>query len=111
MRITIFTFLSLLFLVSCDTTDYPQTEFFVRGNCGMCEDRIEDTIEDLDGVKKVEWDQATKTAKVWYDAALVNQDQMEKAAADAGHETEKFQSPEAVYNALPMCCKKFEDQK
>lgn len=83
-----------------------QGEFYVRGNCGMCEERIENAAKALEGVSKADWSVETKSLHVSYDSTKVSQVQIQKAVANVGHETKTETSPEAVHNALPECCKK-----
>ncbi len=83
-----------------------QTEFYVRGNCGMCEERIEKAVLDIDGIKKADWDVKTKNLTVTYDSTKVNELKIQQTVANTGHETKTVPSPQATHDALPECCKK-----
>ena len=83
-----------------------KTSFYVRGNCGMCEERIEKAANDLPGVLKADWDVKTKNLSVTYDSTKVNESKIQYTIANVGHETKTVQSPQAVHDGLPMCCKK-----
>lgn len=76
----------------------------VFGNCGMCESRIEKTVSDLNGVSKADWDKETKMLEVSFDESKLKLDDIHKAIAAVGHDTEKAKSKDDVYNALPGCC-------
>lgn len=80
-------------------------EFWVRGNCGSCEKRIEKTLKKIDGVKDAEWDQESGNVKVKFDDALTNQEAMEKALANVGHATKEHKADKAGHDKLPKCCR------
>ncbi|GAB4324387.1 MAG: hypothetical protein Kow00127_17090 [Bacteroidales bacterium] len=79
-------------------------KFKVYGNCGMCENRIEKAVKALDGVVSADWDQKTKMIEVEFDTSVVSRDQVEKAIAAVGHDTDKYKAEDQVYNELPSCC-------
>lgn len=104
----IFLFLSVIlsvFIASCSSSG-TTAEFYVRGNCGMCQERIETVLKNTSGVSKAQWDVNTKMATVIYDSTKVSQAALESVVANAGHETKSEASPTAVHDALPECCKK-----
>lgn len=80
-------------------------KFKVYGNCGMCENRIESAISGLEGVTKADWDKETKMAEVSFDESKVKLDDIHKAIAKVGHDTEKEKASDEVYNGLAGCCK------
>ena len=83
-----------------------KTETFkVFGNCGMCESRIEKAVSGLDGVTKADWDKETKMLDVSFDESKLKIDDIHKAVAIVGHDTEKEKASDNVYNALAGCCK------
>lgn len=77
--------------------------FKVYGNCGMCKKRIEKTAK-VDGVSAASWDAQTKMLTITYDAAKVSNDSIQKKVAAVGHDTEKFEADDKVYEKLPGCC-------
>ncbi len=77
----------------------------VSGNCGMCETRIEKAAKEVSGVSSADWDKKSKELKVSYDPAKTDKTKIEKAVAAVGHDTETQKADDAVYNALPGCCK------
>ncbi|MDA3894414.1 MAG: heavy-metal-associated domain-containing protein [Salinivirgaceae bacterium] len=83
-----------------------KTETFkVFGNCGMCESRIEKAVTGLEGVTKADWDKETKMVEISFDEGKVKLDDIHKAVAKVGHDTEKEKAKDEVYNALAGCCK------
>jgi Cu(I)/Ag(I) efflux system membrane fusion protein len=81
------------------------TEFLgVSGSCEMCKDRIEHASLSLDGVVQATWDSKTQKLRVTFDTSRIGLDDLHKAIAGAGHDTEKMKADDAVYNALPECC-------
>jgi mercuric ion binding protein len=80
--------------------------FYVRGNCGMCKERIETAIKNKDGIIKSSWDVETKKLTVTYDSTKINEYKIHQLVANAGHETKIVVSPQSVYDSLPECCKK-----
>ncbi len=81
-----------------------ETSFKVSGNCEMCEARIEKAALGVKGVKTADWNITSKLLKVTYNGD-VSKKNIEKAIADVGHDTPDFKAKDAVYNALPSCCK------
>lgn len=77
----------------------------VYGNCGMCETRIEKTVNAVEGVSKADWDKKTKMLEVTFDDAKTSTEKIEKAVAKVGHDTPHFKAADEVYNKLPGCCK------
>ena len=78
--------------------------FPVSGNCEMCKDRIENAARSVRGVTEATWNIETKQLDVKYDNMVTNTDDIKKAIAAVGHDTDKFKAPDDVYNKLPECC-------
>ncbi len=79
-------------------------EFKVYGNCGMCEKRIEKAAKSVDGVTTADWDKDTKMLTVSYNPGEVEILDVHKAIAKVGHDTEKAEAEDKVYEGLPGCC-------
>ncbi len=77
----------------------------VKGNCGMCETRIEKAVKAVDGVSAADWDKETKKLAVTFDDTKTNLDKIEVAVAKVGHDTPNHKASTEVYNKLPDCCK------
>jgi Cu(I)/Ag(I) efflux system membrane fusion protein len=76
----------------------------VAGSCGMCKDRIEKAALSVGGVMSANWDEKSQVVHINFDPQKTNSDEIQKAIAKAGHDTEKYKAPDSVYNKLPECC-------
>jgi mercuric ion binding protein len=76
----------------------------VKGNCGMCEKRIEKAAMSVDGVSKADWNKETKKLEVTFDDSKTNTDKIEVAVAKVGHDTPNHKASDDVYKSLPDCC-------
>jgi len=77
----------------------------VKGNCDMCESRIEKTAKAVEGVSKADWNKETKKLEVTFDDAKTSVHKIEVAVAKVGHDTAHQKASDDVYNKLPDCCK------
>ena len=77
----------------------------VKGNCGMCEKRIEKAAMSVDGVSKADWNKETKLLELVFDDTKTDLDKVELAIAKVGHDTPKHKASTEVYEKLPDCCK------
>jgi copper chaperone CopZ len=77
----------------------------VKGNCGMCEKRIEKAVSAVEGVSKADWNKETKKLELTFDDTKTNLDKIEVAVAKVGHDTPNHKASTAVYDELPGCCK------
>lgn len=80
-----------------------EVSFPVKGNCSMCKKRIEEAL-DIKGVKSANWDIKSGMCTVVFNNKKITLDQIHKAIAAAGHDTEKEKAPDEVYKNLPDCC-------
>ena len=80
-------------------------KFKVKGNCGMCESRIEKAALSVDGVSKADWDKESKKMEVVFDDSKTSTDKIEVAVAKVGHDTPHHKAKDEVYSELPGCCK------
>jgi copper chaperone CopZ len=76
----------------------------VNGNCGMCEETIEASIEDP-ALVRVDWNKATRMAVIAYDTARISLSDVLRRIADAGYDNEQQLAPDEVYERLPHCCR------
>lgn len=84
--------------------------FMVKGNCEMCEKRIETAAKAVDGVTQADWDKDTKMMEVTFDASKTSEDAVQLAIANVGHDTPMHKSDPNVYNDLPKCCQYSKDE-
>jgi membrane fusion protein, copper/silver efflux system len=76
----------------------------VAGNCDMCKERIETTAKSVAGVKTAVWSSETQQLQLSFYSTKTNVDQVAKAIAAVGHDTEKYKATDSVYKTLPECC-------
>lgn len=103
-----FIFIITLVVFSCGTqksteSKFISTSFEVEGVCGMCEKRIESTL-DIVGIESADWVNETSLVKVVFNPKKITEDEMHKLLSDAGHRTSKLEKNAAAYNSLPGCC-------
>ncbi len=79
-------------------------QYFVRGNCDMCQARIEGAAKAA-GASAASWDPETQAVTLEFDPAKTTADAILKKIADAGHDNEKHLAPDDVYSKLPGCCR------
>ncbi len=77
----------------------------VQGLCEMCKDRIEKTAKSVNGVTSASWDLKTKQLHLDFNPDKTSVDNVAKAIAASGHDTDKHKADNATYDALPACCK------
>ncbi len=101
--------LGLLMLMALGFSVFAQNvkteKFKVKGNCGMCETRIEKAANSVDGVTSADWDKETKMIKVTFDPAKTDLHKIHMAIAKAGHDTDMHKASQEAYDKLPGCCK------
>jgi Cu(I)/Ag(I) efflux system membrane fusion protein len=79
-------------------------DFQVSGNCGMCKKRIEKAARAVSGVANAEWNKETKMVSIGVSDKAVTKDEVSKAIAAVGHDTEFHKAEASVYEDLPGCC-------
>ena len=89
---------------ACSEKPNAHAEFFIRGNCGMCKERIDKTIMSIGGVSKADWNVDTKMMTVDYDSTKVKVIDIEKAVAKTGHGTKSVAMDSTANANLPDCC-------
>lgn len=90
--------------VSVPDTTLLTYELAVRGNCDMCKSRIEAAAASIKNVSSADWNEDTKILSVHYKDVKPDSDEIEKALAAVGHDTDKYKALDEVYNKLPTCC-------
>jgi hypothetical protein len=85
------------------TTGTKTESFKVWGECGMCKDRIENTVKS-EGATAAVWDSKTQMLSVTFNSKKTSVEALSKKLASFGHDTEKFKAPDEVYAKLPGCC-------
>ena len=71
----------------------------------MCKTRIEEAAKKVAGVSSAGWSLETKELKLSYDATKTSVENISKAIAGVGHDTNLDKAQDSVYEALHECCK------
>lgn len=98
--------ISMAMLISCEQKSPADKtiSFKVTGNCGMCKKTIEGSLKDNHAVQSVDWNKDTKMISVAYASANIAEEDIHKAIAGSGYDTEIVKADDKVYNGLPDCC-------
>ncbi len=102
-KLFLFSTLSLL-AYACGSGTSKEESFYVRGNCGMCKERIEQGVKEMKGVQGAFYNVKNEALKVVYDSTLTSRLAIEKQCADLGHSTEAVHMNEKHHAELPECC-------
>lgn len=94
-----------LFAISCENLEGYETETFtVFGNCGMCKNTIETSLEGVAGISSSDWDMSNDKITVTYDPKTISLEKIHKKIAAVGYDTELQRAPDEVYEKLHSCC-------
>jgi Cu(I)/Ag(I) efflux system membrane fusion protein len=104
MKKTILLLFVISAIVACTSKSNSKAEFYVRGNCGMCKERIDKTVLALKGVSAADWSEETGLLKVDFDSTSISSIDIEKAIAATGHATKNVPMDSIAHKALPECC-------
>lgn len=92
-------------LVSNVQNKVDETEkFTVYGNCGMCERTIENSLKDVEGISKGDWDRETDIMTIVFNPEKISLDDIKQKIADVGYDSDTHRAKDEVYNSLPGCC-------
>ncbi len=81
-----------------------KTVLKVQGNCGQCEERIENVAYKI-GVKSADWNKETEELVLHYNPRKVNLDTLIDAILRSGHDVGDQKATQEAYDTLPNCCK------
>jgi len=93
------------FTVAAEKPKYQKEDFKVWGKCEMCKTTIENAVKSIEGVKTAKWNMLNGKMKVKFNPELTNLDDIHKAIALAGYDTELHKATDESYNNLHFCCK------
>jgi copper chaperone CopZ len=94
-------------LSSCQNEDdskYQSANFKVWGNCEMCKETIEGSLNNQNGIKSADWNVKSKMIMVKYDTSLVKESDIHKKIAASGYDTEMERGNDESYHSLHTCC-------
>ena len=89
--------------LQAQTASKVEYRFKVYGNCGACEERITEAL-DQNGIVAGGWDRDKQEAWVVYRPSKVTLEQIHRYIAAVGHDTDLMKADSAVYQSLPNCC-------
>ena len=81
-----------------------KAKFVVRGNCELCEKRIEKAALSIKGVKLADWDIPSNQISLIYNPNKVDLETIHTGIADQGHDTSEVKAKQKFYYNLPLCC-------
>ena len=90
--------------LSAQQKELVEYEVYVKGACGMCSERIEETAIKKGGAEQASYDLETQMLTVTIDENKVSITGVQWEIAQAGHATGSHEVPVDVYNDLPLCC-------
>lgn len=97
--------ITLIFFSLSKSYAQDKTETFpVKGTCEMCKGFIEKAAKKVKGVSRASWDIDKKEVEVTYNTSKATLEDIHKAIAKAGYETEMAPRNERAYKRLPSCC-------
>ncbi|SHG08471.1 Copper chaperone CopZ [Flavobacterium segetis] len=76
----------------------------VNGNCEQCQKRIQKAAYSVVGVKSVTWDIATHQLNLIINEEKTTVNDVKKAIAKVGHDTDEVKATDEDYNNLHHCC-------
>lgn len=82
-----------------------EMSFAVSGNCEMCKDKIEKTIQADPAVFNATWDIDSHLLTISFNSKSTDVNALKQRLAEAGYDTDSHKATDKIYNALPACCK------
>ncbi len=76
----------------------------VNGNCEQCQKRIQKAAYSVSGVKSAVWSIETRQLELIINEEKTSIQDVKKAVAKVGHDTDEVKATPENYNKLPGCC-------
>lgn len=93
-----------LLLISVGLFSQEKTEILkVKGNCGMCKERIENAVKELPSARG-NYDLESNILTVTFSSESTSLEAIARNIAKAGHDNDLFSAEQSVYESLPGCC-------
>jgi len=92
-------------LSSCSNPSEITENFHVYGNCMMCEETIEGSLKEVEGIAVGDWDRKTKQMVVTFDTTKISFADIKTKIAGVGYDMEDVRAEDTVYDELHKCCK------
>ena len=77
----------------------------VKQSCNTCYKHIEKAALSVDGVLNARWGKKSGMLILKYKAGKTNLNTIERAIADAGHDTPNYKGKVEFYTDMPRCCR------
>ena len=81
------------------------------GDCFESKKQIESAAFNVTGVSMANWNSEKQEIRVIFDESKTKVENIKKAVAKAGYDTDNFKAKDEVFNKLPECCKYKRDEK
>jgi len=75
------------------------------GDCFESKKQIESAALDVIGVSMANWNSEKQELRIIFDESKTKVENIKKAVAKAGFDTDDFKAKDEVFNKLPDCCK------
>lgn len=95
----------LLAALTAFTVGFQTIKIQTSAVCGMCKDRIEGTLNAIDGVEEARLDLTTKKVKIKFDDSKQSEASLKAIITKIGYAADDLPADETAFNALPGCCK------
>ena len=93
----------LLISISISAQTIESGKAFVKGNCEMCQVRIQDAAKAA-GATSAEWKAHNQTLTLTWEQGKSSLEKILKEVANVGHDNELFTADNKTYRNLPSCC-------
>lgn len=91
-------------MISIGLSAQEKTETLkVKGNCGMCKERIENAVKELPSAEG-NYDLESNLLTVTFNSQSTSLDAIAKNIAKVGHDNNLYTAEKSVYESLPGCC-------
>lgn len=77
----------------------------IKGNCDMCQKRIQKAALTVSGVKQAIWNIETKELSLIFNENKTSPLAVKTAIAKVGHDSDDVKATDKAYNKLHGCCK------
>ena len=95
----------LLAALTAFTVGFQTIKIQTSAVCGMCKDRIEGTLNAIEGVEEARLDLTTKKVKVKFDDSKQSEASLKAIITKIGYAADELPADEEAFNGLPGCCK------
>lgn len=102
--VSLVAFFSLAALAQEKPNKNAKQTIAVKGNCEMCKKRIEKAAFSVKGVRSAVWSSDNQKLELLVNETKTDAKKVQKAIAEAGHDTEAYKADQKHYDALHGCC-------